>query len=356
MDGMVFWPQDGKCYTEYSRGPCPKGKLLALDEEGVAECLCKNNDKLQIGKYYHRETETCHEYYTKGPCDGDGDLFLPNGKCGCHSALPHYHKENDQCYELGSVGPCPVGHIFALSENTVKGKYAQAECQCKEDHVLWRDGYCYRQYTRGPCEENEFITSTNTCLPNPCPKGRLYFPQEKTCYRIGSQGPCALYKVVVFDFTSRPSIDGISYNGVCGCAGILTNLDQTCNDRVPNESACESNPGMVEINGECFKLYTRGPCGPGEWLEPVRHQTNRIRVRGKCECKPDYAPYTTETGLRGCQAPSVGIARYLNGFTVTGTNSTSITTSGGLEHRLGKRLPAFLTARRYRSNRSRMAV
>lgn len=321
--GMVSWPQDSKCYTLFSKGPCAKGKLLVANEEGLAECRCSREGELAL--FYHPETETCHEHYSKGPCPGQGDLFLPNGKCGCISHLPHYHEESDQCYELNLSGPCPQGQVFTVTEtNNVKGKYAQAACQCKQDHVAWSDGYCYRIYTRGPCAPDEFIVSNNTCLPNPCPKGRLYFPEEKTCYRIGSQGPCQLHQVVVFDFTSRPSIDGISYNGVCGCAGILSNLDQTCSERgVPNESACESNPSMVELNGECFKLYTRGPCGPGEWLVPLRANPNRVRVRGKCECKPDYTPYESENGIRGCHAPSVGIARYLMEYTMRKMSSPS---------------------------------
>lgn len=321
---MIFWPQDSKCYTMFTKGPCVKGKLLVANEEGLAECQCTRDGELAL--FHHAGTDTCHEHYTKGPCPGQGDLFLPSGKCGCSPHLPHYHEETDQCYELNLVGPCPQGHVFTVTEttNNVKGKYAQADCHCKHDHVAWSDGFCYRIYTRGPCAADEFIVGNGTCLPNPCPKGRLYFPEEKTCYRIGSQGPCQLHQVVVFDFTSRPSIDGISYNGVCGCAGILSNLDQTCSERgMTSESACESNPSMVELNGECFKLYTRGPCGPGEWLTPLRANPNRVRVRGKCECKPDYTPYQAENGVQGCHAPSVGIARYLMEYTSRQTGSGS---------------------------------
>ena len=147
-----------------------------------------------------------------------------------------------------------------MSQDSVK-----AECRCKEGYVEYKDGYCYRQHTRGPCPEGNFITASSTCIKNPCDKGRLFFPREKTCYRLGSQGPCSLNQVVVFDFTTRPSIDGISFNGVCGCAGIISNLDQTCmEDDGQPKSACDSTPGMVEIKGECYKLYSRGPCGPGQ--------------------------------------------------------------------------------------------
>lgn len=135
-------------------------------------------------------------------------------------------------------------------------------------------------------------------------------PEEKTCYLIGSRGPCSLNRVVVFDFTTRPSIDGISYNGVCGCAGIISNLDQSCDEQNPLANACSSSPGMVEVNGVCHKLYSRGPCGPGEWLE-LRKSPHKIRT-AICVCKPGYTSYESENGIMGCHAPSVGIARYMN--------------------------------------------
>lgn len=198
-----------------------------------------------------------------------------------------------------------------MVSDKIEGRMAKASCQCKEDYVEWSDGYCYRQYTQGPCESSEFLVNS-TCMPNPCGKGRLYFPEEQTCYRIGTQGPCPINKVVVFDFTTRPSVDGVSYNGVCGCAGILSNLDQSCNTNERLESACEATTGMVEMNGKCFKLYSRGPCGPGQWLEPLKVASSTRRHHAKCQCRPGYTEFEADDGYVGCHAPSVGLARYLN--------------------------------------------
>jgi Domain of unknown function (DUF4789) len=214
----------------------------------------------------------------------------------------------------GTIGPCPMGHTFIIPEEPKDSQ--QAKCQCKDGYVRYKDGYCYRHYTRGPCDEGHFIIESSMCFKNPCDKGRLYFPKEKTCYRIGSQGPCSVSQVVVFDFTSRPSLDGISYNGVCGCAGIISNLDQTCTDDEVAQSACDSTPGMVEINSQCYQLYTRGPCGPGQWLEPKKIQQKPKSA--KCQCRPGNTPYDdkeTELGVSGCHAPSVSLARYLNSKT-----------------------------------------
>lgn len=192
----------------------------------------------------------------------------------------------------------------------------RAMCQCKDGYVPWNDGQCYRMYTRGPCGDGQFVINSTSCIDNPCAKGRLYFPEERTCYRIGTQGPCNWQQVVVFDFTVHPSLDGISYNGVCGCSGIITNLDQQCSsddDRSGTESACASMPGMVEFNGKCYKLYSRGPCGPGQWLEPKKIVSRKDRRGVQCQCRPSYTKYESNDGLIGCYAPSVSIARYLNG-------------------------------------------
>lgn len=217
----------------------------------------------------------------------------------------------------GTIGPCAMGHVFVVGDNGLSKTQSRATCQCKEGYAIWNDGACYRMYTRGPCREGEFLLNSTACIKNPCAKGRLYFPEEKTCYRVGAQGPCNWQQVVVFDFTTRPSIDGISYNGVCGCMGIIQNLDQQCSvdEQMARESACESTSGMVELNGQCYKLYSRGPCGPGQWLEP-RKLVSRIDRRGvHCQCRPGYTSYQSSDGIMGCYAPSVGIARYLNGNT-----------------------------------------
>ncbi|KAJ6642909.1 hypothetical protein Bhyg_07865 [Pseudolycoriella hygida] len=293
-NSMVYWPHDGK--------------LLAIGKDKLTECLCKNEGDL--AQYFYSADSTCHEHFTKGPCEGIGQLYLPGGKCGCHVKLPHYHEETDQCYEIGTIGPCPMGHIFQIGESNESGKVAKASCQCKEGYVVWKNGYCYRMYTRGPCEDGEFLLNSKDCLKNPCGKGRLYFPEEKTCYRIGTQGPCNWQQVVVFDFTTRPSVEGISYNGVCGCTGIISNLDQQCTGDRTEESACESTTGMVEVNGQCYELYSRGPCGPGQWLER-RKIVSRIDRRGAvCQCRPGYTQYDSDDGIVGCYAPSVGIARW----------------------------------------------
>ncbi|XP_055316811.1 uncharacterized protein LOC129576172 isoform X3 [Sitodiplosis mosellana] len=310
-NGMVHWPQDSKCYTLHTRGPCPKGKLFVMGKNRLAECKCENENEL--AQYYYKPLGTCYEHFTVGPCEEPGKVFLPGGKCGCHVKLPNYHEDTDQCYELGTTGPCPAGHLFSIPENSIQNQYAM--CQCKEGYASWSDGQCYRLYTRGPCANGEFLLNSTTCIRNPCRKGQLYFPDEKTCYKIGNQGPCDFNQVVVFDFTVRPSIDGISYNGVCGCTGIIKSLDQKCQpEDIVEKNPCHSTPGMVEINGGCYKLYTKGPCAAeGLWLEPLKILKRNDKRGAHCTCRPGYTKYEN-AGMTGCYAPSVGIARWFLNF------------------------------------------
>ncbi|XP_067643794.1 uncharacterized protein [Eurosta solidaginis] len=333
--GLIYWPKDGKCFTQYTKGPCVKGKLLVVNDDGLGECKCEAEGPLR--DYFYDEEETCHELYSKGPCLSQGDLFLPGGRCDCHRHLPQYSDEHEMCYELNTPGPCPPGHIFTLPDNFTAANVQRAQCQCKDGYVPWNDGLCYRLYTRGPCGPNEFLINATDCVRNVCGKSRLYFPDQNTCYRIGSQGPCSLHQVVVFDFTARPSVDGISYNGICGCSGVIWNLDKQCSDvgggvAADEENTCESTPGMVEINGKCYKLYTRGPCGPGQWLEPLKTNTigpmqaqaqRILGTKAKCVCRPGYtlANEVEEEGkvrkfevsrpyITRCNAPTVGLARW----------------------------------------------
>lgn len=128
FNGMVYWPQDSKCYTLYTRGPCPKGKLILIGKNRIAECKVINNCSLygqnlflvntkltktfklfnskcenanELAQYFYKPLGTCYEHFTEGPCEDSGSIFLPGGKCGCHIKLPHYHEDTDQCYEIG---------------------------------------------------------------------------------------------------------------------------------------------------------------------------------------------------------------------------------------------------------------
>jgi len=205
----------------------------------------------------------------------------------------------------------------------------RAKCVCKSGHVLYKDGFCYRLHTRGPCENGYMLINSSTCIPVPCKRGRLYFPQEKTCYKIGTRGPCPNGQIVLYDYNVRPSLDGISYNGVCGCTNIMRDTGKCLKN---DNDDCESMPGMVMIKKICYKLYTQGPCTAGEWLVAQRlPRNNRLWRQGeshpkaRCECRPGYKRIVQSSGEaleelesnnlilpNSCQPPMVSLAKFLN--------------------------------------------
>lgn len=313
--GKVYVPEKDTCYELMTRGPCSSGKLLALDANFIPKCQC--SEMGELANYYHRETRTCHQFYTQGKCS-HGKLFLPSKTCGCDKNLPHYHNKTNQCYELSTVGPCPnYGFEFVQTHQDD----AAAQCQCKSNYVQMPDGLCYRKWTRGPCDETEVVSDNRTCITSPCQKNFLYFPQQQTCYRIGTQGPCKFEEVVVFDFTVKLSADGPSVNGMCGCSGIIKNLDRHCSPSTSTKEKrdepkmlCEKP--LVDYRGKCYQLYSQGPCATGQWLEPNRnHMSSKA---AKCQCMPGHVPYdnnatNSDDDISGCHPPTVILARFLNG-------------------------------------------
>lgn len=306
-DSSLFWPKDGKCYQRYGRGPCPKGQLLTVEKNGkIPVCKC---DDQEMENYRHVD-RLCYQHYTKGPCLEKGHLYLPDKKCGCHSYLPNYHKETQQCFELGTIGPCAQGQHYILeTSNDI-----HATCSCKPGYVQYLNSTsCYRLYTKGPCAKGQILLDPTTCIRQPCERGSLYFPDENRCHRIGSRGPCSANRVVAFDFETRPSVDGISYNGVCACAN---------KDCEPAREYCDRTKGLVRYKGECHKMYTQGPCARGSWLVPKRNGREEVFGEGRkermgmCECIPGYARKVRTIGnetVTLCASPAVVLAEYLNG-------------------------------------------
>ncbi|XP_054265467.1 multiple epidermal growth factor-like domains protein 6 [Macrosteles quadrilineatus] len=359
--GELFYPRDTRCYQSYTQGPCPRGQLLAPGSPNstLGQCRCDQDGRL--GRYYWPATGTCHQHWTPGPCQEKGTLFLPEGKCGCHAGLPHYHSATRQCYQIGTVGPCPPGHHFVMSEDEsdVFTDFVHAKCQCKRGHVRWdKDGVCYRPYTRGPCSQgNMFSVETQqgdganvtaACVPVPCPPGRLWFPGQSGCHRVGSQGPCPPGQVVLFQDSVRTSVEGVSYQGMCGCA-IRSHDDRSfyptlrSDERGPqygrcgaqsrrednrvdpdtgnfrqeeHHNRCEGKRGFVLwVDGSCQQLYARGPCPAGQWLVPSKgqRQGRGEGSGGRCECLPSFTPSVDPASRELiCHPPSVTIARYLN--------------------------------------------
>jgi hypothetical protein len=135
----------------------------------------------------------------------------------------------------------------------------------------------------------------------------------------------------MFENAVRPSVDGISYRGMCGCSGSTdaSKCHTTYDESDVSEQNCDSKAGMVNWNKTCYLLYTKGPCSTGQWLVPVREGRQWYEQNGRnkqlkaiCECRPGYKPIKTiarrdiKTGsdiyIEQCQPQSVPLARFLN--------------------------------------------
>nr|XP_023030160.1 uncharacterized protein LOC111518060 isoform X2 [Leptinotarsa decemlineata] len=318
---MVYWPKDSKCYKLLSRGPCPKGQLLTTDPNGnIPVCKCGNQVEL---KDYRFADGRCYQHFTKGPCLEKGHLFLPDKTCGCHNYLPHYHEGSQKCFELGTLGPCASGQHFQLDPQT-----HQATCQCKEGYIPYINSTsCFRPFTQGPCPAHHILLDGSTCLPQPCERGYLYFPADRSCHRIGHRGPCPRNRIITYDFNTRPSVDGISYNGICACEKRDCSNEQNTNQQTTERVRCDRTKGLIRFGNECHKMYTQGPCFRGSWLVPKRdgregRQEQELfsegwkeRV-GLCECIPGYRRSIRMVGQKNvtlCMSPTVMLAEYLNG-------------------------------------------
>lgn len=301
----IFWIKDGKCYQKLTKGPCPKGQLLTVGNDKIPVCTCNKQKELRT---FRADDGRCYQYFTKGPCKEKGFLFLPDKSCGCHSFLPHYHEPTKKCYELGTIGPCAKGEMFTILPKTSSGG-----CLCKPGNIRYQNNTsCHRPYTQGACESGQILVNTTACITQPCARGSLYFPSENQCYKVGSRGPCAKGQIVSFDFETRPSIDGVSYNAVCMCE----KKDCSSSDL---EIECDRSKGLIRHGNMCYKLYSQGPCQKGAWLAPQRQGRELLSDEddrlGVCECTPGNVRKVRMIGDKRtteCLLPTSVLADYLN--------------------------------------------
>lgn len=126
---------------------------------------------------------------------------------------------------------------------------------------------------------------------------------------MGTKGPCPDGQLVTFDFETRPSVDGLSYNGLCSC-------NSECKAITTIE--CEKNALVYE--NRCYKLYTQGPCAKGAWIVPKRQGREELwteskKKQGICDCMPGYTKSVrtyNNKNVTECVSPTVLLADYLN--------------------------------------------
>ena len=56
---MLLWRSDGRCYEEYTQGPCQLGDIVLMDRDtGVGFCGCNTT----LPMYFHAETNQAQQY------------------------------------------------------------------------------------------------------------------------------------------------------------------------------------------------------------------------------------------------------------------------------------------------------
>jgi len=289
----VFWARygDGKCYEEYTKGPCPIGTVI-MKNDSTEEGFCGCSSSLQM--YFHQETNSCYELYSRGPCPR-GHILSFNyttlqPECKCHPNY-HFNLADGACYELNTEGPCgDMDHCdqgtpcFMRSSDTL-----QTGCRCLPKNSLTKEGKCFQPYTRGPCRFGEWFVfngqETGKCEEKKYCKrfdNWHWWAPDQRCYRQFTQGPCEQGKLFYLD----------SEAGGSGChcrrdwaAYYWEPLDQCFEQesRGPckegqyfaynrtthsTECSCFKNHVYSPATESCVELYTRGPCQYGEVVVP----------------------------------------------------------------------------------------
>ncbi len=182
---------------------------------------------------------------------------------------------------------------------------------------------CYAQYSRGPCEPNQYLERENAdnvtssslssssevsasdialakCVDvERCDNGWIFWPSHHRCYQLYTQGPCHKGDLLI--------VNPLSAEPYCGCDPVLLEQYyfrplQLCYEhftRGPCESgllfaynhtssstACMCSPALDFYHvpsGRCFQFGTKGPCRKGQIFS-----LDKSTGQGVCSCKKGY--------------------------------------------------------------------
>ena len=162
----VKYTGDGKCYKEYTRGPCPFGQLLVMDKDtGFGSCIC--GPQLVRLTYKHRFSVIVKKLFIQ---NGEFRFIYTDFGFGkplhiwtCLSSnffqRMYYYEPTGQCFELYKQGPCAEGHILSYNYGQL-----QPQCKCKDHYHLHVDGKCYSLNTEGEMDTWHAI-APQLCMP-----------------------------------------------------------------------------------------------------------------------------------------------------------------------------------------------
>ena len=167
---------------------------------------------------------------------------------------------------------------------------------CPINTIQWGDS-CYREHTQGPCPSGYVIqavsgrpwcnpsnTSSRPAIRNSSPSiedliqdvdgglcganKTLLYPGDGKCYELFNEGPCGPSEWIVL---GRDASTRSGYGVQCRVKpsrsiGCLANQYLYVNAFGQAECECESPHFYYQETGECYDLYTRGPCPPKQYL------------------------------------------------------------------------------------------
>ena len=290
-----------------------QGDLLIMNAL-TAEPYC-GCDPLLLRQYYFSPLQLCYEHHTRGPCE-IGLLFAYNHTaelthCMCNHDLANYHPETQQCFQFGTKGPCQKGQVILNLFNLRNEKWLSSfikvfeldpvsghgECRCRNNYVFWpQNGECYKTFTPGPCNKTDFIVPSDhnpnmgQCILNPCPRAHLFFPEESSSDSIASY-------VSSLRSASSQTLNGNCYKvgsrGPCPL-GKLVVFERYSGKSFRGECGCSAgyNQNYWPETDQCYEWYSQGPC-----KDSFLFAYNRDEGKTECICdEQEGYVYWNETG------------------------------------------------------------
>jgi len=233
-DGLIYWPENGLCYSLLTQGPCPEGYWLELANSTSAEanCVPQPCEDVELEVFWPEICKCISANITQqggyGPEDvcGPGSelVWSPYGEGVCICSDNYYSDEEGNCFEIGSVGPCGDGQIWGVENGTTS---------CIENNNEIR--------------VFDLIPANN---PNGIPKSRT--TQTQRCH-VDENGKCRK----TLNLRNR---FGDSDNFTSWIAGFERRSSEKCEAPV-----CDGDM-LPWLDGTYYQLASTGPCQDGSWL------------------------------------------------------------------------------------------
>merc|ERR1712123_11556 len=345
-DGLIYWPENGLCYSLLTQGPCPEGHWLQLDKSTSATATCAPQPCKDVElEVFWPEICKCISanstdeggYGPEDVCGPGSELaWSPFGEGVCICADHFYADDQGSCFEIGSVGPCEDGSFWGIVNGTtacidndneirlfdlipannpngiVKSRTTQTQ-RCHVDE----NGKCRKTLNlRNRFGDSESFTtwiasferrSSKQCQVPVCDGDMLPWLDGK-CYLLASTGPCQKGSWLVLDSVvdgkhiikckSKKCSDGVWWPKTCSCVKDSALLKSQSLDfaNISNfVSPCDVNELLL------LNPYGDGICAcKDRHVRGAKGKCYEIGVQGPCE---ETKVVTSEIGGLTCVNP-----------------------------------------------------